>query len=86
MLWGGGLTGVGGGLGRGGAHAILVVLNHEHARQLPEVRHVDRLEDLTLVASPWGPGSGVRGSGLGFRGWDVGLRGSGFGIRMRPQG
>jgi hypothetical protein len=86
MLWGGGLTGVGGGLGRGGAHAILVVLNHEHARQLPEVRHVDRLEDLTLVRSAWGSGFGVRGSGFGVRVWGFEVGMSGCGVRVSEFG
>lgn len=31
------------------AHAVLVVLAHKHARQLPELRHVEGLKDLALV-------------------------------------
>ena len=31
------------------AHAVLVVLTDEDARQLPKGRHVERLKDLALI-------------------------------------
>ena len=35
---------------RRGSHSVLVVLDHEHHRQVPQLRHVGRLPHLTLVA------------------------------------
>ncbi len=32
------------------AHTVLVVLADKHAREVPQLRHVERLEDLALVA------------------------------------
>ncbi len=32
------------------AHSILVVFTYKHAQNVPEFGHVERLEDLTLVA------------------------------------
>jgi len=53
---GDGITaGIVGSVGRrslsGSAHTIFVVLANEDARQVPEFGHVERFEDLTLVAS-----------------------------------
>ena len=39
----------GGGTGHSRSHAILVVLDHEQDRQVPEGRHVEALIDLALV-------------------------------------